>query len=518
MMLLMWDIVKFDRAVLPELDLKLLSRAQSSKSGRFFFMARLMLRISLLVAVISMSVMATTGQITTSSAVEVIKVHSQNERFHLTSIPYDNLSPSMRGKTAVFEQGSPTPLYTFERGFDSVYVESNNLILSNDGQIIFFAIPWAANEEKEGLKSVTIYKNGKILRSFTETDINGCDKKKERCSLIYSNYEAVVDEENSNLGTKTYKKAFKAGVSEQEKFLSDFAIFSFDDTVYLTDSKKKVHLFDLKEGSFVESDAFERVFEKIRTKGRFNKTEITRYEAPIISDFPKLQNGSDSYESLAKTLGMKLASLAAEDEQYRLYSFKINSNISRDGTLEIENIEFWGGKLPQEQIVQFFKANRFDSSGIPKVFDKWNLGDEYFYFRKLDDRLARLEKQQEIAEGRAELEKRMKLDTINGVYIPMNLLECFVELDKLLTEVDKKEMQALSGRDAMIRYHRGLGMWLRNNWGLWGGSRLQKYFADRRVTHPDEMSSVVLYHYYDWLTGKKNTWRDWEKNPKTMHQ
>lgn len=26
----------------------------------------------------------------------------------------------------------------------------------------------------------------------------------------------------------------------------------------------------------------------------------------------------------------------------------------------------------------------------------------------------------------------------------------------------------------MIRYHMGLGMWMRNNWGLWGGSRLAK--------------------------------------------
>ena len=424
----------------------------------------------------------------------------------------------MRGTTAVFEQGSSAPLYVFERGFDSVTNNSNNLILSNDGQVIFYAIPWEANEEIEGLKSVTIYKNGKILKSFTETDINGCDKKKERCSLLYSNFEAVIDREKSNWGTKGYEKAFKAGVSEQEKFLSDFPIFSFDDTVYLTDSKKRLHLFDLKEGSFVGSDAFESVFDKIRSKGRFNKTEITQYEAPILSNFPKLKNGKDTYDSLAKSLGMKRASIfEAKDEQFRLYSFKINSNISRDGTLEIEKVEFWGGKLPQEQIIEFFKAGKFDSSAIPKVFDKWNLGDEYFYFRKVDDRLARLEKEQEVTENRAELEKRMTLDTIKGVYIPVNLRECFVELDKLLTEIDKKEMQALSRRDDMIQYHMGLGTWMRNNWGLWAGSRLQKYFADRQVTHPDEMSSVVLYHYYDWLTGRKETWKDWEKNAKTMH-
>jgi len=74
-------------------------------------------------------------------------------------------------------------------------------------------------------------------------------------------------------------------------------------------------------------------------------------------------------------------------------------------------------------------------------------------------------------------------------------------------------MQSLSKRDDMIRYHHGLGTWIRNNWGLWGGSRLQKYFSDKGITHPDEMSSVVLFHYHDWLNGKKGTWKDWEKNP-----
>jgi hypothetical protein len=30
------------------------------------------------------------------------------------------------------------------------------------------------------------------------------------------------------------------------------------------------------------------------------------------------------------------------------------------------------------------------------------------------------------------------------------------------------------------------------------------------------MSSVILFYYYDWLNGKKETWRDWEKKPKGM--
>jgi hypothetical protein len=55
---------------------------------------------------------------------------------------------------------------------------------------------------------------------------------------------------------------------------------------------------------------------------------------------------------------------------------------------------------------------------------------------------------------------------------------------------------------------------MRNNWGLWGGSRLQKYFTEKGVGHPDEMSSVILFFYWDWLQGNKDSWKKWETNPK----
>jgi hypothetical protein len=470
------------------------------------------MKVAFLILNILVSVTVITGQ-ATSSAVEIITTYSQNGQFYLRSVPYDNEFPTTRGKTSVYEKGNPTPLYVFERGFDSVDDDSNNLILSNNGEVIFHVIAWGADEEKEGLKSITIYKKGKIFRSFTEAEITGCDKKKERCSLVYSNYDEVVDREKSNWGTANYKKAFKEGVSEKEKFLSDFPVFSYDDTVYLTDSKKKTHLFDLKEGNSISSHSFDDVFEQIKNKGRFNKTELQRFDAPIFSDFPKLRNGRDSYQTLAAHIGMKSASIFEEkDEQYKLYSFKINSVISQDGSLAIEDIEFYD-ELPKEKIIEFFKINKFDSSSIPEVFDKWHISNEYFYFRKIDDRVAKQEKQQEITEARKELERRMTLESINGVYIPKDLGECFVELDKLLSEIDKKEMQSLSKRGDMIRYHHGLGMWIRNNWGLWGGSRLQKYFTDKGITHPDKMSSIILEYYHDWLNGKKETWKDWEKNP-----
>ena len=469
------------------------------------------MKIAFLVLSILFTGAEATGQMARSS-VEIVTIYSQNEKFYLKSIPFDNEAPSLRGISYVYEKGNATPLYVVERGFALVGEGSDKLILSNNGEVIFYAISWGANEAQEGLKSVNVYKKGKLIKSFTKTDITGCDENKERCDLIYSNYDEVVDKEKSGWGMSNYKKVFKDGVDEKERFLSDFPIFSFDDTVYLVDSKKKAHLFDLKEGDFIRSDSFDSIFEQIKDKGRYGKTESQRFRSPSFLKFPKLKNGKAAHESLADFVDMRAVPLgSAEDEQYKQYRLVVGGYIYRNGSFELDNIDV-NAELPRAKIIKFFKANKFDGSSVPAVFEKWHIGRNYLYLRKRDDRVARQEKLQEEIEKRQEFEKRLTSESIKGVYIPKDLGECFIELDKLLKEVDKKEMQSLPDRYNMIRYHHGLGMWIRNNWGLWGGSRLQKYFTDKGIMHPDEMSSVVLNHYHDWLNGKKETWKAWEKN------
>jgi len=46
-------------------------------------------------------------------------------------------------------------------------------------------------------------------------------------------------------------------------------------------------------------------------------------------------------------------------------------------------------------------------------------------------------------------------------------------------------------------------MWLRNNWQLWGGSRLSKYFNNLGIFHPDDMSGIILDSYHRYLTDKE---------------
>ncbi|MFA5337646.1 MAG: DUF6794 domain-containing protein [Candidatus Omnitrophota bacterium] len=89
----------------------------------------------------------------------------------------------------------------------------------------------------------------------------------------------------------------------------------------------------------------------------------------------------------------------------------------------------------------------------------------------------------------------------SGVYIPRNLDDCFKELKKMLNPELIKEMKAGAEAD-MTKYHRGLGMWIRNNWGLWSGSRLKTYFNDLGVRHPDDMSGVILTSFWRNLNNK----------------
>ncbi len=443
----------------------------------------------------------------------IVTVHSENDRFYMKSVPFDNEWPTLRGKTSVFAVGNPTSLYVIDRGFDSVERDSNNLILSNDGETIFFALPWGASEDQEGLKSITIYRHGRILKSYTQTDVSGCDLKQERCSLLYSNFDAVVDRERSGLGTPDFRKVFKEGIDAKERFLSDFPIFSLGNTVYLTDSKRKTHLFDLETGRLVTSVAFDTLYNQMANPGRLTRMELERIETPVFFKFPDLSDGRAAEASLAEHLGMKTVDVFRKaDDKYKRYCVTVNANIRGDGRLEVESLEV-DPDLPKDRILEFFLSNTFDRRSIPAVFESWNLGDEYFFFRKSDNRLARKEKKVEEDKDREEYVARLTAETIDGVYIPKDLGDCFVALDKILSKVDMDEMRALPNRDGMVRYHLGLGMWLRNHWELWGGSRLQKYFTDRGVHHPDDMSGLILRYYYDWLNGRQDAWKDWEKAP-----
>jgi hypothetical protein len=174
----------------------------------------------------------------------------------------------------------------------------------------------------------------------------------------------------------------------------------------------------------------------------------------------------------------------------------------------------------------FFHAWKlYDGSRLTKYFNKKGLVGSHeiyetiliSYHRYLNNKPIDLEglisKYKAIQEEEyAEYLKKTQKDSINGVYIPRDLKDCFITLDSLLPKKDIDTIKALPSREKTIRYHHGFGTWIRNNWGLWGGSRLQKYFLDRGFKHPDNMSGLILKYYYDWLHGENEDWIKFDEN------
>lgn len=432
------------------------------------------------------------------SPVQITKVYSQNQRFYLKTIPYDKERPSLRGRTYVYRSTNSKPVYQIDRGFNFLDLANCFLFISEDGDTIFSVIGYGADENNEALRSVVVYRKGVLVKSYTLAEITGCDLKSERCELVFLDKDIINGRKSP---------------TAHDRFLEDFAVFQNNGTVYVTDSKKTTHLFDLTSGNKLRDVRFSEVFDEFNRKATKNKTVAQEFASPDLSELPRLRDGRDSVKALAAFLGMKPYNIYSQDDrQYRRYGIELNVYLLQNGRIEIESIDA-DDSLPKDKIEEFIKSNRFRTAALQKVFDKWFIGPATVFLRNADDSIAKKEREEEKALDAEALEKRMVAESIDGVYIPKDLRDCFLELDKILNDVDKTEMRALQKRDDMINYHFGLGMWMRNNWGLWGGSRLQKYFTDKGIRHPDDMSSVVLFYYYDWLTGKQETWRDFEKNP-----
>lgn len=93
-------------------------------------------------------------------------------------------------------------------------------------------------------------------------------------------------------------------------------------------------------------------------------------------------------------------------------------------------------------------------------------------------------------------------DSIDGVYIPKDIYSCCSELDKLLNDSTKLLIKEKNSFSDLAEYHMGIGRWIRNNWGLWSGSRLQTYFKNKNVKHPDSLSGIILFAYSNYLKGE----------------
>lgn len=97
---------------------------------------------------------------------------------------------------------------------------------------------------------------------------------------------------------------------------------------------------------------------------------------------------------------------------------------------------------------------------------------------------------------------KTKLST-DTIYIPKDLNDCLDQLDKMFPDSIKSKIKVMTEDEFSGRYHLGFGMWMRNNWGLWKGSRLSEYFNSLGIYHPDDMTGIIFESYHRQLTGQQ---------------
>lgn len=85
---------------------------------------------------------------------------------------------------------------------------------------------------------------------------------------------------------------------------------------------------------------------------------------------------------------------------------------------------------------------------------------------------------------------------------PTTLEETYLYLNQMFDDTEKYGFMTLPEDVSTSRLHRGFGMWIRNNWGLWRDSKLKHYFLDKGVGHPEDMSGIILTSYHRYLNNK----------------
>lgn len=96
----------------------------------------------------------------------------------------------------------------------------------------------------------------------------------------------------------------------------------------------------------------------------------------------------------------------------------------------------------------------------------------------------------------------IKRTRINGVYIPKDLNDAFLELNSL-SDAESKTKFRLATEDLIAKkLHFGLGRWMAVNWNFEEGSRMSHYLTGMGLLYTDDMIDFMLRMYHRYLNQK----------------
>lgn len=437
---------------------------------------------------------------TTYSNCTIDDVYSQNGEFYIQTIPFDNIEQTTTGKSIVCKSDK-TLLYEIPRHFENSY--DRMIFLSNDGKTIVYIQNREYYWKGVNYNCIEIYKNGFLFKQFKLNDLITCDSNNEDCFLFYN---GAIDSVKWKSGKKEI--VYKKTATNLEKTATEKPIFINNDTIYIFTKTNEIVKIDLTTTKITKS-VFSEISEEWLKSIKPIKFEYEEFKASSLYGLPNLSNGNPIEKGIANEFNMSIfPEFKKNSDKYKRYSIKIQIIVDTNGNAVIDEIENYSD-LSEEKIKSFIESHKFETNSIPIVTEKWRF-DGWIELMNKSKRLSKKEKKiEEIKEDEA-YKKRIIADTIEGIYIPKNLEECFIQLDKILKPKDIETIKNLKSKDDMSNYHFGLGLWIRNNWGLWGGSRLQIYFFNKGVNHPDNMSGIILEYYYEWLHNENENWKNFE--------
>jgi len=405
---------------------------------------------------------------------------SPNDQYYLKSIPFASQLWQEQGRTDIFSASDSSLIYSIP-----IYFPPQGIVLSNDGAALLIAKYSIYNDEEFEDKVVQFYHQGMLLKTYSTEELVKKNLDDYSYTLFYDSWDGAEWENDQWL--------FPDSITAYKEKLLRWSFFTNGDTAFLATKDFELLQFNLKNGELINRRRINT--SKELTENHFNEPKIEKPEFDWPGNaLPLLSNGYEYQESFENEFNYKYDGVVRNDK-FKYYRLELNCLIDFEGVcLEVE-ANFEDSTL-NRKIEDFILGQKFDKKGIPEIVEQWNFNQKDF-FRKSDSLVAADERIEEKKLDRKHELWRIKRDSLDGVYIPKDLKDTFVELDKLLTQNNRDEF-----RTALpTTYHMGLGTTLRNRWGLWTNSRLREYFLDLGVTHPDDMSSIILDGYYNYLNG-----------------
>jgi len=99
--------------------------------------------------------------------------------------------------------------------------------------------------------------------------------------------------------------------------------------------------------------------------------------------------------------------------------------------------------------------------------------------------------------------KRIRKEVLYGVYIPRDINDAFIQLNKLTDIPSKDHFKAQPEAGVEEKFFYGLGRWIIHNWGFYGGSRFSHHIKSMGIYHPEDMAKFVIIAYHRHLNKKE---------------